>query len=589
MKRVFVWFIVLLCFVSCGNIKPKEAEFVVLFTTDLYGFILPYDFQADKPGRAGVANFATLVEEQRALYGDHCLVFDNGDKLTGGPTAFYYNFVDTVSEPICFRSERIINYDAVNLGYRDMEISECLANKRHDPSTLPQLLCSNLIDTRTGKPYFKPYEIFERDGIKIAVIGFISPLVSPWLPKSEWKYLETQDMIEAASYWMNEVQDQHHPDMVIALCNSSVKYDMFGRDMNTYKNPHAGVPMGVKVPGFDLVLLGCADNCVNIALENEEGKEVLFVQPGQAGNYCGKVHIQMKRQSNGEYEKKIDSNIIDLSTIPPSERFCHALKTANDSIYRWFNEPIGYLADSIFGPKGLYGPDFFRHFVNTAQLWWSGADISFASLLRPKDTICSGDVTMREVFSIYPFEHQPQLLRMNGEDIRQYLEWSSGLQFETMKKKGDPMIKLRHDHSGNVVFSENGAPYLDSDPTFFTSAGGIRYNMDISKPEGQRITIKEMFNGEKFDPRKDYTVVINSFQANDGGEFISKGLRWDVETMAMHAIPTPSSSMRLVLRDYIQHIDTVRFEYKYQWHVVPNELWVEGKQREQVLFPQPIW
>lgn len=574
---------------SCRDGKPGNTEIVVLYTTDAYGFILPYDFQYDNPSRTGTANFASLVREQRAIYGDRCIVVDNGNKLPGGPSAFYYNFIDTISEPLCYRSERLIGYDLVNLGRRDPEVAECFKIQRHDTTTLPPTICCNLIDTRTGQPYLKPYEVLERDGVKVAIIGFVSPLLTSWLYTSEWNFLETQDMIEAAYYWMNEVREKHNPDIVIGLCSCSRNFDMLGRSMDTYKNPNGAVPIGKRVPGFDVILLGDSDEHITFETINDDGQNVTFVQPGMACTHAGQVRISLQRQADGTYSKEIHADVVDLKKYKPDQNFCNALKGARDSIYNWFNRPIGYLQDSIIGDRGLYGPDFYRDLINSAQLWWSGADISFASLLVHKMEIASGPITMSSIFKIYPFEHEPRLLKMNGEDVRRYLEWSTDLQFEVMTSENDPLLRLRKDARDRITYFTDGAPKTANDPTFFTAAGGIRYTIDLSKPKGQRVTIHSMSNGAPFNPRKDYTVFVNSFQFRDGGKYFSEGLRWDDLTMSLHELPIPFTSMRQVIAEYIQHTDTVRRSLREEWDIIPEKWWTVAKEREQDRVPQPRW
>ena len=576
-------------FSSCSEGKPDSTELVVLFTTDVYGFILPYDFQTNDSTRAGVANFATLVKEQRAIYGDRCIVLDNGNKLPGGPASFYYNIVDTLSEPLCYRGERLIGYDAVNLGNRDPEVSECFKNQRHDPSTLPPVLCANLIDTRTGEPYLKPYEILDRDGLKIAIIGFVSPLLTSWLSTSEWNFLEPQDMIESATYWMKEIQQKHKPDVVIALCSCNINYDLYGRTMDTYKNPNGGIPIGIRVPGFDLVLMGCGRDRTVIESTNDAGKHVTFIQSGRSNTHVGQARIQLDKQKDGTYQKRIFATTLDLKQFQPDEEFCRALQPAHDSIYSWFNNPVGFLCDSVIGEKGLYGPDFYRDLLNSAQLWWSGADISFAPLLMPDSHLESGPLSMKSIFRLYPFEHEPKMLRMNGEDVRRFLEWSISLQYETMKSAKDQMIRLKKDPHGHIIYREDGAPLLANDPTYFTAAGGIHYTVNLRKPQGQRVEITTMTDGTPFDPRKEYTVILNSYQFHDGGKYISEALRWDDITLSMHEVPTPFTSMRQVMFEYVQHIDTIRFSYRYEWGFEPKMWWVEAKLREQDITPQPRW
>ena len=150
--KILTLVIAMLTLVSCQN---NEIDISIIYTTDVFGFIYPYDYQTDNNSRTSLAHFMTLVKEQRQIYGDdHCLVLDNGNKATGQSSSFYYNFVDTKNEPICYKAERMINYDACGVGFRDTEISSFIHHSRYSPERQPPYICANLIDIKTGKPLF---------------------------------------------------------------------------------------------------------------------------------------------------------------------------------------------------------------------------------------------------------------------------------------------------------------------------------------------------------------------------------------------------------------------------------------------------
>ena len=79
--KILTLVIAMLTLVSCQN---NEIDISIIYTTDVFGFIYPYDYQTDNNSRTSLAHFMTLVKEQRQIYGDdHCLVLDNGNKATG--------------------------------------------------------------------------------------------------------------------------------------------------------------------------------------------------------------------------------------------------------------------------------------------------------------------------------------------------------------------------------------------------------------------------------------------------------------------------------------------------------------------------
>ncbi len=78
------------------------------------------------------------------------------------------------------------------------------------------LLAANAVDRNSGKPYFTPYVILEKNKIRIAVLGLITPAVPTWLPEELYKGIEFRDMVETAKLWMPEILRQK-PDLVVGL------------------------------------------------------------------------------------------------------------------------------------------------------------------------------------------------------------------------------------------------------------------------------------------------------------------------------------------------------------------------------------
>lgn len=593
MSRHFIsciLFAAVFLFSSCHlALRPETIDLCILYTTDTHSLVFPYDFHHDKEGSACLCNFATLVEDQRAIYGNRCLVFDNGNKLSGGPTAYYYKFADTSSEPICYRVERLIGYNGVGIGENDIEIPECLNPTRHDNALQPPTLCANLLYRQTGKPVFQPYKVYDCDNVKVAVLGMMTPISGDWLPRELWNQYETQDMIECARQWIPIIRETENPDIIVGLFSCSNQYHQDNEcDIDTYKNPAGGIPTAIRVPGFDLILLGNSSNEIVGYVDNDQQDRVVYIQAGSNCQKAGMARIHLEKRRDGTYSKRIFSSLIDLEQYAPQADLLQQLHTASDSIYLYFNRPIGYLHDDLVGTEGIFGPDKYRNFINTVQLWYTKADISLANVIIPHDTIQSGNLNMRNIFDIYPIHHQLQKLTMTGEEVRRYLEWGASCQFETMQKDSDPLLLLKKDPYGHVVYNTLGQPTLRFKPTNFVSAGGIRYSIDISKPEGERVSILSWADGSPFDPRGLYLVVLNSEQLRDEGQFISRGLNWDREELSLHAVPTKHNSMRQILFEYIQAFDTIKADNQANWEIIPHMFWQEAHDRE-VADLDPIW
>ena len=170
-------FFSLTCFLLLIAYQPLRAQTVklkLIETSDVHGSLFPWNFITDKPAPTSLAQVYTYVEEQRADKSQSVILLDNGDILQGQPLVYYYNFEDTKTEHICASVMNYMKYDAATIGNHDIEPGHPVYDKLAKEFKFPWL-AANAVDTKTGEPYFKPYTILNRNGVKIAVLGLITP------------------------------------------------------------------------------------------------------------------------------------------------------------------------------------------------------------------------------------------------------------------------------------------------------------------------------------------------------------------------------------------------------------------------------
>jgi 2',3'-cyclic-nucleotide 2'-phosphodiesterase/3'-nucleotidase len=196
--------------------KP-EQKIVILATTDVHGVILPYDFIEKRDLDASLAHISTYVKKTR-MENKTLLLLDGGDNLQGQPEVYYYNFIDTLSPHFNAAAMNFMGYDAGTAGNHDIEAGHSVYDRIVKEYNFP-LLAANAIDKTTGEPYFRPYAIIERNGLRIAVFGLITPAVPTWLPPELYSGIEFRDMVETAKLWM-PVMEKEKPDLIVGLFHS---------------------------------------------------------------------------------------------------------------------------------------------------------------------------------------------------------------------------------------------------------------------------------------------------------------------------------------------------------------------------------
>ena len=206
------------------KVPPTTQHYLrILHTTDVHGNIFPYDFLNDRAGTGSMSRLSTVLREIRRT-DPETLLLDAGDLLQGEPPTYFYNYVDTLSPHIVSSAMNYLGYDAVAMGNHDIEPGHSVFDKWVKECKFP-LIAANIISEKTGKPYFKPYHVFTRAGLRVAVLGFTTPAIPQWVPAHLWEGLRFDDILKSADYWVPFIQQKEKPDLLVVLMHSGLEND----------------------------------------------------------------------------------------------------------------------------------------------------------------------------------------------------------------------------------------------------------------------------------------------------------------------------------------------------------------------------
>jgi len=457
-----------------------------------------------------------------------------------------------------------MKYDAQAVGNHDIETGHKVYDKWIQEVKCP-MLGANIIDTRTGNPYLEPYTIIEREGVKIAVIGMLTPAIPNWLHESLWKNLHFYEMVSCAKYWVEYLQESIHPDLIIGLFHSGkeggIKTEAYEED--------AAVRVAEDVPGFDIVLYGHDHTVHHDVIKNIEGKDVLCLDPSCNALMVSDAQIEITLQDGKIIDKKIKGEIVDMHKQSIDQNFIDYFKTDIDSINAYVNRVIGVSDETIYTRDCYFGSSAFCDFIHNLQLQITGADISFNAPLTFDAKIAKGDVHVSDMFNLYKYENQIYVMNLSGEEIRKHLEMSYDKWVNTMKSPDDHIMLL------NDGQEDDQQRYFFKNLAFnFDSAAGIDYEVDVTKPNGQKVRILRLSNGEPFDVNKIYKVVLNSYRGNGGGELLTKGAGIPHEELENRIIYRSERDQRYYLTREIEKAGVMKAKPNNNWKFVP-EVWTK--------------
>ena len=119
----------------------------------------------------------------------------------------------------------------------------------------------------------------------------------------------------------------------------------------------------------------------------------------------------------------------------------------------------------------------------------------------------------------------------------------------------------------------------------FDSAAGINYEVDVTKPEGEKVNILSMENGKPFLPNETYTVAMTAYRANGGGELLTKGAGLSKAEMDSRILSVSEHDIRYYLMEYVKELGTIDPQPKNHWKFVPEDWAAQAAKRERkILF-----
>lgn len=557
---------------------PSAAEEVTIkiaSTTDVHGNYFPYNFITMSPGEGSLSRVATRVRQLRDSLGtDRVILLDNGDILQGQPTAYYYNFIKPDTTHLTARMLRYLGYDAETIGNHDVETGHAVYDRyRRDLGDLP-LLGANVVERSTGKPYLKPYTVIERNGIRVAVLGLLTPAIPAWLPENLWEGLEFEDMVESAKKWVPYIMENEKPDLLVGLFHSG--HD--SEKMTGEWRENASLLVADQVPGFDIIFMGHDHRLFNSAAGDKVNSGALVLNPSNNAVYLAEADVTFTLDKGKVIGKKITGNLTPLHSLEPDSAFMAAFSSEQQEIKDFVSRKIGTSTGDFSVRDAYFGSSAFMELLHDLQLEISGAEISFAAPLSFDAVIKEGDLHMSDMFTLYKYENMLYTMAMTGREIKDYLEMSYSLWADVMKSSDDNLLLFADAQKGGA--KGDYAKLLN--PSYnFDSAAGIKYTVDVTKPQGSKINIISMSDGTPFDLDKTYKVAVNSYRGNGGGDLLTKGAGIPHGELKSRILKATDKDLRFYLIREIEKRGVISPTVTPDWKFIPESIVKKAAERDR--------
>ncbi|MGH9780422.1 MAG: bifunctional metallophosphatase/5'-nucleotidase [Candidatus Acidiferrales bacterium] len=481
-----------------------DVTLTLLSTTDSHGHLLAWDDMTNKPANWGLAKIATLVETIRAT-APNVLLLDCGDTIEGTPLAYYFN----VKEPTRPNPEiavfNAMHYDAMAVGNHEFNFGERVMWKAKRESHFPWL-AANLKETYTsGVPYFQPYIIKKIGGVRVGIVGFVTPGVPRWEIPSHYRGYTFEPIVDAARRVIPEVRAKC--DLLVVIMHSGLDHNpKTGEPFSGYtlNGENQAWELAQALPSIDVIFYGHTHQEMPQLMVNG----VLMTQAKNWGESLARADVKLHRELNGRWKvtSKHSTTIRPAMDAPQDAEIVKIVEPYHATVEKYLDTTIATLGETRAAPCGTlarYEDEPLVDLIHRAQMQYAHADVSLATMFIPSACVEEGPVTIREIFGVYPYENTLYGVEMTGAQLKDALEHAASF-YPAWPAPADKPMRL---------------PGYDAD-----SAEGVAYEMDLTKPIGSRIT-NLTFHGAPISVTQKFRVAINNYRYTGGGGYsVFKGL-----------------------------------------------------------------
>lgn len=463
---------------ACESMVRMDLQ--ILATSDTHGKFGVFDYSAYKDETSGsVAQQATAIKEKRTAT---TLVIDSGDTIQGNSAdLFLTDEVHPMAAAI-----NAIGYDIYTTGNHEYNYGLDVT-KKFLSQLKAKCLIGNVYDP-DGKPLADGYTIVRKGGLKIGVIGMVTPNITRWDAKNLEGWTVTNPVDECRKI-IDKIQNK--VDIIIGVMHmhTTNEYDVAGSGVHDLIDA---------CPEFAVVIAGHGHQRVN-----EVYNGVIVVENQSNGKDLAEVHLQLERLWNGKWAI-LDSSaevhsMKDYAADPAVEQL---LESYDERAKEDAQTVVGELVGGNFAPANeitqipqpMIQDTAMLDFINEVQMYYTGAVVSATAMTSMTSNVMEGTIRKRDLAAIYTYANTLYKLRMTGEQLLKFMEWSAG--FYQTYEKGDLTI----------AFEPSTRYYL------YDTFAGVKYDIDISAEAGNRIKNLTWPDGRPVDPDESFIVAVNNYR-----------------------------------------------------------------------------
>lgn len=533
-------------------VYSEISDLQILATSDLHGKFYPWSYALNAADSNGsMAQLATAVKELRT---DNSLLVDAGDTVQDNSASL---FLDEEVHPM-IQAINALDYDVWVTGNHEYNYGMDYL-KKVIASVDAKVLVGNVYD-EDGKPIADGYTIVEKNGVKIGIIGMVTQNITRWDAMNLAKCTVT-DPVEETRKIIDAIKDD--VDVLVGVVHMGVD--------NEYGVANSGVTdLTAACPEFAVIV----SSHEHALIEGREINGILVVQNKNMAQTMNEIHLVFARSGDGWNLLRRTSEVHEIKNYEADEAILTALKPYHEAAVKDAEGVIGKLVGGDLAPANEIEAIPAAQIMDTAmidlinevQMYYTDAKVSAAALFVMDANLKEGDIHKSDSSLIYKYDNTLYKLEMTGAQLKKFMEWS--VAYYNQYQDGDL----------TVSFSPDVRAYN------YDMFAGVNYEIDVSKPVGERIVNLTWPDGSEVKDDESFVIAVNNYRCNSqllaAGEIYEAGqgpklLETDVRGDV--------GGVRELIAYYIQEVKggTITPECDNNWKIVGND-WDEALHQKAV-------
>ncbi len=361
-----------------GSPLPAEIRsLTILHTNDLHARISPLENH-----NGGFAYLASVIRRERAGCHD-CILLNAGDLVQGTPVSTIFHGL-----PV-YEIGNLLGFDAATVGNHEFDYGWMQARKFIQTAKYPMVTC-NLVNDRGEAFTPKPYVVLSVNGLRVGVIGAMTDsLHSLTTPKTvaDWRPLP---LIESVRKYAAELRGR--TDLLVLLAHIT------GEEETALLKGAPEVPV---------IVTGHLHRGIEQAM-TQDGR--ILVRVKSYGEELGRLELKVDTEKKAPVAWNWKRITIDSTRIDPAPDVAREVKHWEDEVTARVDQPLAVSRRNFTKPE-------VKRLIEQAIRDQTGADFAFMNQGGVRDIIPQGQLLVRHIWQIMPFDNTVVVGTFKGRDL----------------------------------------------------------------------------------------------------------------------------------------------------------------------------